>query len=295
MVVKISLIIPTKNEEKNIKELLKSIKKQKGSNYEIIVVDGGSTDRTLDIAKKYNAKIFYDKGGGPSKARNIGSKKAVGELIYFIDADWKLKDSSHLKKIADSFKDSKIKCAIPILQRTKTNIYSEAIIKEGECGSITGAYIFRKKFFTKLGGFNEKLGFGEDTDLAKRINKHTNPVEIDAVLIQKFPDSLSAIFKQGKWYGKGILNYVTTTKDFKPLISLIFWSMWLPALVIGAIMSNLVIVIGVVLVLIVLIKKYIIKSVDVVPMIIVIKTTRGFGEVFGLVEKAAFPKKTLGK
>lgn len=68
---KISIIVPTKNEERYLPGLLKSIKKQTVQPYEIIVADAGSTDRTVEIAKKYGAKVI--KGGIPQVGRNKGA------------------------------------------------------------------------------------------------------------------------------------------------------------------------------------------------------------------------------
>ena len=81
----ISIIIPTLNEEKYLPLLLESIKKQEFSDYEIILADAGSKDKTLEIAKKYNCRIIV--GGLPAKGRNEGAKAARGDILFFIDAD----------------------------------------------------------------------------------------------------------------------------------------------------------------------------------------------------------------
>lgn len=81
--MKISIVVLTKNEESQISECLKSVKWAN----EIIVVDSGSTDKTLEIAKKYKAKIFTDKGDDFSVKRSLGLEKAGGEWILYVDAD----------------------------------------------------------------------------------------------------------------------------------------------------------------------------------------------------------------
>ena len=81
----ISIIIPTLNEEKYLPLLLASIKNQAFKEYEIILADAGSKDRTVEIAKQYGCRIIP--GGSPSKGRNEGAKVAKGELLFFIDAD----------------------------------------------------------------------------------------------------------------------------------------------------------------------------------------------------------------
>ena len=86
----LSIIIPCLNEEEYLPLLLESVKKQKFLDYEIILADAGSKDKTLQIAKKYNCKIVP--GGLPSKGRNQGAKKAKGDLLLFLDADVILPD-----------------------------------------------------------------------------------------------------------------------------------------------------------------------------------------------------------
>jgi glycosyltransferase involved in cell wall biosynthesis len=81
---KVSLIIPTLNEEKNLSALLKGIPKNLVD--EIIVVDGHSKDRTVDVAKKFGAKVIYDEIGKGSAIRK-GIKAAKGDIIITMDAD----------------------------------------------------------------------------------------------------------------------------------------------------------------------------------------------------------------
>jgi glycosyltransferase involved in cell wall biosynthesis len=85
----LSVIIPTYNEEKGIEQTLRSISNQTllRSNYEIIVVDGYSKDKTLEIASKYADKVILQKGKGVGGARNDGAEIASGRIIVNTDAD----------------------------------------------------------------------------------------------------------------------------------------------------------------------------------------------------------------
>lgn len=91
--VKLSLIVPVYNVEDYLDECLKSIVNQDYDNYEVIVVNDGSTDKSLKIAKKYEKKysklikVFDKENGGLSDARNFGIEKASGEYLFFIDSD----------------------------------------------------------------------------------------------------------------------------------------------------------------------------------------------------------------
>ncbi len=84
---KFSIIVPVYNVENYIKACLDSIEKQTFKDYEVILVDDGSTDKSMDIAKKYKGTIIHQENRGLSSARNHGVKKATGEYIVFVDSD----------------------------------------------------------------------------------------------------------------------------------------------------------------------------------------------------------------
>lgn len=88
----ISIIIPVYNTEKYLSACLNSIKEQSFEDFEVIIVDDGSTDSSYETAKKFSDsdlrfKIFKTKNGGVSKARNYGLEKANGTYISFVDSD----------------------------------------------------------------------------------------------------------------------------------------------------------------------------------------------------------------
>ena len=89
--MKVTVIIPTYNEEKVIEACLESLSKQTLKDAEIIVVDDGSTDETINILQKVRksrgVKIFKQKHKGPGAARNLGVRRAKGEVLVFVDAD----------------------------------------------------------------------------------------------------------------------------------------------------------------------------------------------------------------
>ncbi len=96
----LSIIIPALNEEKYLPLLLKSIRRQQFFDYEIILADAGSEDKTIEIAKRYNCRIVP--GGLPAKGRNEGAKKAKGDPLFFLDADTILPDGC-LKSALEEF------------------------------------------------------------------------------------------------------------------------------------------------------------------------------------------------
>lgn len=90
--MKISVIVPIYNAEKFLNKCLDSVLSQTYNDWELILIDDGSIDRSFEIAKKYSEndkriKAFTQPNGGPGKARNTGIEKATGEYIVFLDCD----------------------------------------------------------------------------------------------------------------------------------------------------------------------------------------------------------------
>jgi len=82
-----SIIIPTLNEEPRIGRLLHSIQRQSFKDFEVLIVDGGSRDNTVKIAKQYSAKIFVIKGLKEFPSRNFGAQNSSGKVLLFLSAD----------------------------------------------------------------------------------------------------------------------------------------------------------------------------------------------------------------
>lgn len=82
--MKISVVIPAKNEAPTIGNIVKEAKKHA---WEVLVIDGNSQDATEKIAEEHGAKVFQDSGTGKGKALRLGMEKAQGDIIVFIDAD----------------------------------------------------------------------------------------------------------------------------------------------------------------------------------------------------------------
>lgn len=111
----ISIIIPVYNCEKWIKRCIKSILEQTYSNIEIIIIDDGSTDNSLQICKSYESdkiRVFSKTNTGVSDTRNVGMEKAKGNFIFFVDADDYIKKDAieELYKVAKQYKADIVKC-----------------------------------------------------------------------------------------------------------------------------------------------------------------------------------------
>lgn len=106
-----SIVIRTYNEEKHLGNLLQAVKKQDYQNYEIVVVDSGSSDKTLEIAQEHNARIFKIESRDFTfgYSLNIGCKEAKGEYIVIVSAHVLPTDKKWLSHLLEPFKkDSKV-------------------------------------------------------------------------------------------------------------------------------------------------------------------------------------------
>ena len=178
---KLSIVIPAFNEEHYLPKLISSIKKQDFKDYEIIVADAKSEDRTAEVARKLGCMVVRARRGIPSYARNGGVKKAMGEIILFLDADGVLPEG-FLRNGLEKFERKKLDVAGSYVIPDSKNILDwlmwvaladawffavQLVNPEG-----FGAGIFcKKKVFDKLNGFDEKITFGEDCDFIKRSKK----------------------------------------------------------------------------------------------------------------------------
>jgi glycosyltransferase involved in cell wall biosynthesis len=169
----VSIVITTKNEEKNIENCLRSIKEQTYESIEIIVVDNGSTDQTKKIAKMFTSLVF-NKGPERSAQRNYGMIDiAKGTYVMFIDADMMLSPGLVKQCIVHMARSTCLALHIPevILGKTywcKVRRFERSFY-DGTV--IDGARFFLKDAFVQAGGFDESMSGPEDWDIDKKIKQ----------------------------------------------------------------------------------------------------------------------------
>ncbi len=216
----ISVIIATKNEEKHIAGVLKSLSKQSYKFFEVIVVDSDSTDNTTLIAKNFGSKVYvlrakmFPKGTKNYRGVqvNFGVKKSKGDIIFFPDADMTF-EPGLLKEIAGS-SDNIDAWYIP-----------ETVIGRGLFGkirnfersfynqtSIDAVRAVRRRVFDKVGGYDEKnIFFGpDDWDLTKMIKQITRHLALTKKRIYHHEELLALkeyLEKKGK-YNKTFVEYI---------------------------------------------------------------------------------------
>jgi glycosyltransferase involved in cell wall biosynthesis len=178
---KVSVIIPTYNRAKLITKTIDSVLAQTYTDYEIIVIDDGSTDDTLQVLQSYKDKIryIYQENAGVSAARNCGIEAAQGKWVAFLDSD-------------DQWLPNKLSAQIEFVSRNHTKVCFTNVVIIGEKNRKTQTDAQRESkvfndpfdlimqdsfvpylpsllvdrgFIQKLGGFDERLRWAEDTSL----------------------------------------------------------------------------------------------------------------------------------
>ncbi len=184
---KVSVIIPAFNTERYLAEAIRSVLDQSYGDYEIIVVDDGSSDGTLDVARSFEPRIkaLTKSNGGPASARNLAIRNSQGDYIAFLDSD-------------DLWAPDKLEEQVAYLDKNPAAglVYGEALMFTGDGADriigekigytfnpsfrslLFGDYIpnstvvFRRACVDKVGLLNETLIEGEDYEYWMRVAKH---------------------------------------------------------------------------------------------------------------------------
>jgi glycosyltransferase involved in cell wall biosynthesis len=200
--MKVSIVIPTLNEEELLPLLLKDLSKQTFYDFEVIISDAGSTDKTIEIAKEYNAKVTQ--GGLPAIGRNNGAKIAQGDFIFFFDSDIRIPNDfieNAYKELQNRFLDLATCEFIPNSQDNIDKFLHNTVniaIKiyqyidphaPGFC------LLISKRLFNLINGFDETLKLAEDHDFVKRASKFSPLRVLDSTYISVSTRRLS---KEGR-------------------------------------------------------------------------------------------------
>lgn len=178
--MRLSIVIPTLNEEQYLPRLLDSIIHQDFDGYEIIVSDGNSKDMTRAVAERYGCLVVSDDKRSPAHQRNEGAKRASGEVILFLDAD-NILPEMFLKRSFGEFTRKKLDVAGFYLRFESSKSIYRLFSYAYNAGCFLAQYFFpvsvgvgimvRQKKHEEAGGFDESIFIGEDYDYTKRISR----------------------------------------------------------------------------------------------------------------------------
>lgn len=201
--MKVSVVIPAHNEEGNIEATLQAVLAQNYPDFEIIVIDNASSDRTSEVAMKFPVQVVREDRKGLLWARERGRQVAQGEIIANIDADC-LPDTNWLTRGTKHFENKNVVAASgpydyhdtdkffrnaslliqKHIYRAMGHVLQLPFIKKGAV-LIGGNNFIRSEIIGRAGGYNTDLVFyGEDTDTAKRVARH-GYVIFDPKLVMK--------------------------------------------------------------------------------------------------------------
>jgi len=220
----VSVIVPTLQEENYIEKTLSNLQKVK-TPIEIIVVDGGSIDKTVEIARNFADKVYSIRKRGISIGKNYGAKYAKGDILVFLDTDV-IFPLDFVEKTQKTFEDSTVVGAtcniMPSIFRLDAilffhfyNMFLRALtqIKPHSRGEFFAA---RKHAFLRVNGFDEQMPCLEDHDLANRLSKQGRFVFIPDLTVY---ESLRRIQKLGFWrvIGTWFMDYLSYMLRGKPI------------------------------------------------------------------------------
>jgi len=168
----VSIIIPTKNNEKTLTKCLLSIKQQSYPNMEIIIIDAFSTDQTRNLAEGLGAQVIQ-LDSERTKAKNYGAQLAKGDYVFFVDSDMILQPDV-IRECLDACVNTTVGVIIPEASIGKgvwVKIRDfERSMYQGT--KIESARFFVRKYILEVGGFDEDIITYEESTLPQKLERH---------------------------------------------------------------------------------------------------------------------------
>ncbi len=224
-----SVVIPLYNKEDCVLKTLNSVLGQSYGDFEVVIVDDGSTDNSLEVVSSVHderIRVYSQLNAGPSAARNRGIQQAEGDFVAFIDADdlWHQDFLMEMSRLISDFPDGDIYG------------FNHAIIKNGEISARdsvdfrgyvsvkwdffpffywTSSSCCRTKSIKAIGGFDERIFYGEDWDVWLRLLLNGRGVLDSRVMAYYFKDVNYSMTKQNMPLEKHIPYFIDKYEDYR--------------------------------------------------------------------------------
>ncbi|GGX49692.1 glycosyltransferase [Saccharospirillum salsuginis] len=229
----VSIVLPAHNEANSINACLDSIMASDypRDRFETILVDNSSTDGTPDLARQFPVEVYELPNVNVGAVRNYGAGKANGSILAFLDADCVV-DPRWLKKGVETLQNLSVDVVGGGIKLGASPSWVESFwLLECRHGStrpteLIGCNIFiRKSVFESVGGFNEQITSGEDTDISRKLKAsgHSVPVITDlAVVHLGNAKSMTSFIRRQQWHAE---NYISHWKSSiaDPVFYLVLW------------------------------------------------------------------------
>jgi glycosyltransferase involved in cell wall biosynthesis len=167
----VSVIVPTLNAERYLADALDSIAAQTYERWEVVLVDGGSTDGTLELARRYgHVRIFRQQRTGLADAWNCGLEAARGELIGFLDSDDRWEAEKVSRQVALLEADAGVDCAITMVRfvlepgLALPPGFRPALLESDHVANMPSALLVRRSVFERIGSFDTRWEITPDID-----------------------------------------------------------------------------------------------------------------------------------
>jgi len=216
----VSVIIPTFNSERFLEECLISVKRQTYEPLEILIVDDGSTDATVEIAKRYRCRVVMNPKSGRAEAKNEGIRFSLGEYLFFVDSDMQL--TRDLVEKCVNLTESALNIGgIVIPERSVGNGFWVKV-RDFERSFYAGSIVESARFFPtqlvkEVGGYEENLTFFEESTLPYKIRKKGYDVfaRVNSVIVHHEENfSLFTWLRKKFQYGKTVHLYKHKYGDY---------------------------------------------------------------------------------
>ena len=254
--IELSIIVPVKNEEKRIGKCLQAIFSTKlAVSFEIIIIDNGSIDQTVNICEGYGGAVLSAPQAKIAGLRNIGAKNAKGHILAFVDADVEVSNSWAESALTLLNSSKTISCVTGKINISPHPTWVEKTWglnrteKSGQhlvdWASSMNMFIKKNDFFN-VNGFNENLITCEDVDLSYRLRQAGMKIFYDervSVTHHGEAKTLLQFFKKEKWRGTsvldGILSHGLKREEIPSIFQVLFFLLSFFFLVLFFIKQNL--------------------------------------------------------
>jgi glycosyltransferase involved in cell wall biosynthesis len=213
--MRLSFVLPAKNEERTIGRVLDSIRRfaPDAKRVEVVVVDHGSTDRTVEIARARGAHVLLHPAGTVGALRNVGVAHTTGTVIVFLDADvlllpaWRGRIDVVLRRFQlspDLVTGSR--CGVSQNPNWMEVVWFQPLLTERAHYINSGHMITSRALFDRVGGFDSGLETGEDCDFSTRARAVGAEVINDPALEvthEGYPKTLLEFWRRERWHGRG--------------------------------------------------------------------------------------------